>query len=85
MKTTERQIKQIRKMYQKGKSLMEISEKLNLNYSRVQYYAKEYYRKSSIERAAKYQKKHPPKVTKHRREYMRNYMKEYHKRNKNES
>ena len=82
MKITELQIKQIRKMYENGKTFMEISKKLKLNYSRVQYYAKEDYRKNSIKRAAIYQKKHPPKATEQRREYMRNYMKEYYKRKK---
>ena len=82
MKITKFQIRQIKKMYESGKSLIEITEELNISYSMAQYYAKEDYRKNSIKRASIYQKKHPPKVTKQRREYMRNYMREYYKRKK---
>jgi len=80
MKITKEQIIQIRKLREEGLTQKEISNKLNIPISTVQYYSEEKNRLRSINYQKEYQKKNPPKRDDKYREYQRIYHnKRYHK------
>jgi Asp-tRNA(Asn)/Glu-tRNA(Gln) amidotransferase A subunit family amidase len=75
MKTTKKQIEQIKRLKEKGKKIVEISIKLNLPCSTVAYYFDEKYKAKQMERAKNRLKKLGD--TRDKEKY-RKYQREYH-------
>ena len=78
MKLKKEEIEKIKNLYDSGKKMIEISRELKIPHTTVQYHSNEEYREKNKLRAREYFKKNPKrKYPEKRRIYMRNYMRMY--------